>query len=185
MTSSGFEQYVKERYENQLKWYSTSATNNKKWYRGYQVGIAALSAVVTVTVALGMNDGAGAAALSAVVTVTVALGMNDGAGAAWHVVSLTTSALVTVLATLQKTFRFHDNWVEYRTTAEDLKKERYYHEFLCGDYATAESPDQLFVKRVEGLISQQNTQWNVGTITSRLQGGLDSKVKSVAGPRGD
>ena len=164
MTSSGFEQYVKERYESQLQWYSRSATNNKKWYRIYQVGIAALSAVVTVTVALGMND---------------------GAGAAWHVVSLTTSAVVTVLATLQKTFRFHDNWVEYRTTAEDLKKERYYHEFLCGDYATAESPDQLFVERVEGLISQQNTQWNVGTITSRLQGGLDSKVKSVAGPRGD
>jgi len=164
MTSSGFEDYVKERYENQLEWYSKSATKNKKWYRRYQVGIAVLSAVVTVTVAIGMND---------------------NADAVWHIASLITSASVTVLVTLQKTLRFHDNWVEYRTTAEDLKKERYYHDFLCGDYATAESPDTLFVERVEGLISQQNTQWSVGTAASRLHGGLDSGAERLADPLGD
>lgn len=164
MTSADIEQYHETRYKDQLQWYSSSATNNKTWHRRFQVGIAVLSAGVTVTVALGMND---------------------GAAAAWHIVSLTTSALITVLATLQKVFRFHDNWVEYRTTAEDLKKERYYHEFLCGDYANAECPDQLFVERVEALISQQNTQWSAGTTTARLAGGLGDQVKSLRKPSGD
>lgn len=158
MTPSGFDNYIKARYESQLQWYSRSATQNKTWHRRFQVAIAILSATVTVTVALGMSD---------------------GASAAWHVGSLTTSAVVTLLVSLQKTLRFHDNWVEYRTTAEDLKRERYYHEFICGDYATAESPDQLFVERVEELISQQNTRWKVGTVASRLQSGLDSNGKST------
>ena len=164
MTLSGFKDYVKERYEDQVEWYSKSATKNKKWYRRYQVVIAVLSAVVTVTVAFGMND--------------------DG-GSGWHIASLIASAAVTLLVTLQKTLRFHDNWVEYRTTAEDLKKERHYYDFLCGDYATAESPDKLFVERVEELISQQNTQWSVGTVASRRHFGLDSDAERIADPLGN
>ena len=143
MTSQSVEQYSTDRYQDQLDWYSSKATINKKWYHGYQIAIVALSGIVTVTVALGMHD-------------------RDRIG--WPIVSLVASAMVSALTGLQKALRFHDNWVEYRTTAEQLKKERYYYEFRCGDYSTAESAAKLFVERVEALISRQNTLWTVGTL---------------------
>ncbi|MYA09511.1 MAG: DUF4231 domain-containing protein [Holophagales bacterium] len=161
MTSSAFQQYLEDRYQNQVRWYRASAARSKRWHRRYQVGIVALSAVVTVTVALGLNG---------------------GSGTPWHVVSLTTSALVTVLATLQRTLRFHENWVEYRTTAEALQKEHYYHQFLCGEYGTAESPNQLFVERVEELISEQNTLWKAGAMMAGPASGLDGRARSATGP---
>ena len=154
MTSESLDQYFDERYQDQLKWYSNKAADNKKWYRRYQIAIAALSGTVTVTVALGMHD---------------------RAASRWHIVSLIASAMVAALAGLQKAFRFHENWVEYRTTAEQLKKEGYYYEYRCGDYSTAESADRLFVERVESLISRQNTLWTVGTLSPQEDGAPGDK----------
>ena len=142
MERSRFEQYIKNRYKDQLQWYSDSASANKKAYHVYQTAIGVLSAIVTVTIGVGLH-------------------YRDSIG--WPIASLLGSATVALLTGLQKTFRFRENWVEYRTTAEDLKKERHYHRFRCGDYANHESPDQLFVERVEAAISQQNTRWNAAT----------------------
>ena len=144
MTTSEFEQqYIKKRYQAQVQWYSGKASANKKAYQIYHTSIAILSAVITIAVGIGMHD-------------------RDHIF--WQVVSLTASAAVAVLAGLQRTLRFRENWVEYRTTAEDLKKEEYYHQFRCGDYATSASPDRLFVERAEALISRQNTVWNTATL---------------------
>ena len=145
MDRSSFERYIKSRFEDQLQWYSKRASADKRAYQIYQTGIGVLSAIVTVTVGIGLH-------------------YRDNV--AWPIASLIASATVALLTGLQKTFRFRENWVEYRTTAEDLKKERHYHILRCGDYARHESPDQLFVERVEAMISQQNTRWNVATLKS-------------------
>lgn len=149
-----FDKYIVDRFGDQLKWYSDKSSINKKWYHGYQIAIAILSALTTVTVALGMHE-------------------SDGN--AWHIVSLVASAAVATLAGLQKALRFHENWVEYRTTAEQLKKERYYYEFRCDEYSTAESADKLFVKRVEALISRQHTLWTLGALNRKERGTSDGK----------
>ena len=164
MTSKSLDQYFDQRYQDQLKWYSNKTAHNKKWYRRYQIAIAALSGTVTVTVALGMQD---------------------QATSGWHIVSLVASAMVAALAGLQKAFRFHENWVEYRTTAEQLKKEGYYYEFRCGDYSAAESADRLFVERVESLISRQNTLWTARTLRPEENGspsGQNDPAQGSAAP---
>lgn len=143
MTSPSLEQYVEKRYQAQVRWYDGRASANKKAYQVYHTSIAILSAIITIAVGIGMHD-------------------RDRI--LWQIVSLTASAVVAVLAGLQRTFRFRDNWVDYRTTAEDLKKEEQYHRFLCGDYAASANPDRLFVERVEALISRQNTLWNTATL---------------------
>lgn len=137
-----FDQYFEKRYLSQLRWYSGKATRNKKWHYGYQIAISCLAAIVTITVALGLREG------------------DQGR---LHILSLAASAVLAVLPGLQKVFRFHENWVEYRTTAESLKKEEYYYRFRCGKYATAASAKRTFVERVEALISQQNTLWTTET----------------------
>lgn len=157
MTSSDFKQYLEKRYRNQLGWYSHKASVNKRCYHRYQVSIALLAAITTITIALGMYD---------------------GDSIAWRVVSLSASAAVAALTALQRVFRFHENWIEYRTTAEDLKKEQYYHSFRCGDYAVTQAPDQLFIERVEAVISQQNTRWNVTALSAPGDGG--GREESIA-----
>jgi len=159
MTSESLDQYLSGRYEDQLKWYSNKATHNKQWYLGCQIAIAVLSGSVTVTVALGMHE---------------------QAASGWHIVSLIASAAVAALAGLQKAYRFHENWVEYRTTAEQLKKERYYYEFRCGDYSAVESADRLFVQRVEALISRQNTLWTARTLGAPEDGVPSGKDEAGA-----
>lgn len=154
MSALDYEQYTADRFQDQLKWYSANAAKNKKWHQRYHIVIASLSALITVTVALGMHD-------------------SDSSG--WHIVSLVASAAVAALTGLHKAFRFHENWVEYRTTAEQLKKERYHYQYRCGEYSTAESPDRLFVERVEALISRQHTLWTVGTLKHQDYGASDGK----------
>ena len=149
MINQDLDRYIDGRYNDQLTWYSNRASHNKKWHLRYQVTIVALSAIITVTVALGIS-------------------YPDSI--AWRIVPLVASALVAALTGLQKIFRFHENWVEYRTTAEHLKKEQHYLAFRCGSYTTVASPGQLFVERVEALISRQNTTWSVGTTKSQQEG---------------
>ena len=160
-----FDQYLEERYRDQLRWYSRKATANKKWYHGYQVAISCLSAIVSFTVALGLYE---------------------GDGVRWYIVSLATSAVLAVLTGFQKLFRFHENWVEYRTTAESLKKEEYYYRFRCGEYSSAASAEETFVERVESFISQQNTLWKAGTLRSVDDdpvGGKSKRSPEVRTPR--
>ena len=65
----------------------------------------------------------------------------------------------TVLASLLKIYRFQEQWIDYRNTAETLKKEKYLYDAKLSEYATADSADRLFVERIESLISRQNTLW--------------------------
>lgn len=138
MDNQEFECYLRSRYEDQCRWYSSKATFNKQWYHYFQTAILGLSAVTTLTIAVGMY-------------------FQDNS---WiRLVALTITATVTVLAGLLKVYRFQEQWIEYRDTAETLKKEKYLYKARIGEYAKADSPEQMFVDRVETLISRQNTLW--------------------------
>ena len=67
--------------------------------------------------------------------------------------------LVAIVASALKTFKFQENWINYRTTCETLKKEIHFYEAGIGEYANAEDKEVLFVERVENLISRENTLW--------------------------
>ena len=73
--------------------------------------------------------------------------------------SLITSVLVAILATSLKTFKFEENWVNYRTTCETLKKEIHFFNAGLDEYKDSQDREGLFVRRVEALISRENTLW--------------------------
>ena len=138
MNQEEFQRYLEERYEDQCQWYGRKASINKLRYYVFQTLVIVLSGIATLTVATGIYF----------------------PETNWlNLLAVTTTASVTVLASLQKVFRFQENWIEYRNTAESLKKERYLYLARLEEYAKAESVDKLFVARVEGLISRQNTAW--------------------------
>ena len=55
--------------------------------------------------------------------------------------------------------QYHSNWIAYRSTAEELKHEKYLHLAKAGPYASAENADKLLAERLEGLVSQEHAKW--------------------------
>lgn len=136
MENSKFEKYLEERYYPQIEWYDRKSTWNQKVYKIFQWIIIILSAITPILVASEFHGNIYIRWFTVVVSALVAIG---------------TASL--------KTFKYQENWINYRTTCETLRKEIHYFNSMVDDYSTVDDPMALFVKRVEALISQENTIW--------------------------
>ena len=138
MDQEMFSTYLKDRYQDQVQWYDAKASQNQKTYRRFQWALIGLSTVTPALVGLQAEF--------------VIAGVS-------HSPAIYTSVAVAVLTASLKTFKFQENWINYRTTCETLRKER--HLFDAGLQGYGGNPDReaLFVNRVEALISQENTLW--------------------------
>lgn len=138
MDKENFEKYVRERYYPQIEWYDKKANLNHRCYTILQWGLIILSALTPVLI-------------------TVNFCFQQSRFLRWW--PIVSSVLVAVLATSLKTFKFQENWINYRTTCETLKKEIYFYRAGIYDYAVSENKEATFVERVENLISRENTLW--------------------------
>ncbi len=138
MNKEDFQKYLKERYEDQINWYDKKSIWNQKMYRRFQWIVIVLSAITPVLVAI------------------VAINP-ETKEVSWPAVGI--SALVAIGTTALKTFKYQENWINYRTTCETLKKEIYFYNAGVGDYGDTEDREALFVEKVEALISRENTMW--------------------------
>jgi len=132
MDKKEFEKYLSDRYQDQISWYGEKSAWNQKRYIFFQWGIIILSSLAPI---LFLSDD-----------------VNE-------YIPVIVSVLVTIFSAASKTFKFQERWLEYRTTAESLKKERYYFDFDLYEYAQSEKKEILFAQRVEALISRENTRW--------------------------
>jgi hypothetical protein len=133
-----FEDYLKNRYQGAIKWYDKKSQQNKKRYDVFQWVLIISSSITPVLIAINF-------------------GLSEFAYLKW--VAVIVAVVVTISASSIRIFRFHDNWVSYRTTCETLKKELYMHQAGIGEYRNSADKDSIFVERVEILISQENTLW--------------------------
>jgi hypothetical protein len=74
----------------------------------------------------------------------------------WAISAL--GVLITVCAASSGIFKFHENWIQYRATSEQLKQEKYLFLAHAQPYAGTDA-FQTLVQRVEGLISKENVTW--------------------------
>ena len=132
MTEKEFKNYLENRYEDQLGWYSKKSKRYKRCYQWIQGAIFLLSAFLSFIVIIAPEH----------------LG----------IVAFMSSTLVFLTAIL-KAFKFQEDWINYRTTAEILKREKQYYDAKIGEYGTAKNAEQLFVERIEVLMSKENTSW--------------------------
>ena len=133
MEVAEFEKYLEERYHPQIKWYDIKAISNQNTYKSIQWLVIILAAVTPVLVAMGVT---------------------------WERwVAIVISALVAIGTSVLKTFKYQENWINYRTTCETLRKEIHYYNARINDYETSNDPMALFIERVEALISRENTLW--------------------------
>ncbi len=134
------EQYIKERVDDQLNWYSKKSVTNKKyhlWTRGLVIVFSAIIPFAAGFLETHKNDST--TYLNYVIGV---LGM-----------------LVAILTGVSALMKFQEKWVKYRSTSEALKHEKYLYMTSSGGYKNADDPFHLLVTTVENLISKENATW--------------------------
>lgn len=137
------EQYLANRVDDQLAWYSKKSTANKNWFYRLQLITLIASALIPVVSLSSSEFG---------VRLLVAI-IGSIAAVATGIVALC---------------QFRDLWTDYRTTAERLKHEKYL--FLTGSEPYDE-PDcfALFVNRIESTILKENTNWQEKVSTQKVK----------------
>lgn len=127
-------EYTQQRLEDQIAWYSKKSAWNQTRYNWLR--LTEICSAVLIPFLSGMGE-------------RIPYG-------AWVIGIL--GVLIALAAAAGSLFKFHENWIQYRTTTEQLKHEKFL--FLTG---TRPYDDQEkfgeFVQRVESLISKENSSW--------------------------
>jgi hypothetical protein len=128
------EEYIQERLEDQINWYSKKSQINQKNFKICRI-IEIISAAIIPFLA-------GFPTFPCYSLLIGGLGV-----------------LIAVTASVSSLYKFQEHWIEYRTTCETLKHDKYLYQTKCAPY---ESEDAFYhlVRRVESLISKENTQWS-------------------------
>lgn len=126
--------YIQQRLEDQIGWYSDKSAWNQARYKWLRLTEICSAAVIPFLSGMGDRVPCGA----------------------WVIGTL--GVLIALAAAAGSLFKFHENWIQYRTTAEQLKHEKFL--FLTGTrpYDDEERFSSL-VQRIESLISKENSTW--------------------------
>jgi hypothetical protein len=120
-----------DRLEDQVGWYDRKSASNQRAFKRLKVLQLVAAAMVPVV-----------ASVHAPVWITGGLG-----------------ALVVVIEGIQQLGQFQQNWMNYRSTCEALKHEKYLYLANAGPYRGSEDPERVLAERIEGLVSQEHAKW--------------------------
>lgn len=129
------EKYIKDRVEEQIKWYDTKSKTAQKYYKASKIITLAFSAGIPLLVNLNIDN-------FKIKLIVSFLG-----------------ASITISEGIINMNRWNENWIEYRTVCETLKHEKYMFINKSGVYIDKNSRFQYFVERVESIISKENVNW--------------------------
>lgn len=128
------EDYVEQRINDQIGWYDRKSTRNKHWFK--RLRFAEIVVAATIPFLSGFADKS--------LAIKIAIGA--------------LGVFVAVIASLLGLLQLQVHWIEYRATAESLKKEKFL--FLSQtDPYNKDDAFHLLVQRVEALLSKENIDW--------------------------
>jgi hypothetical protein len=127
--------YLSSRLDDQINWYSKKSTHCQKRHKFLQILEVIAAALIPFLSAIG----------------------NDIPYNFWIVGAL--GALIAICAASSGIFKFHENWIQYRATSEQLKHEKYLFLARAAPYADSDA-FHVLVHKVEGLISKENSTWS-------------------------
>ena len=133
MTDEDIKKYQGGRYRKMLDFYDRRAIQNKRWYRICSVYIIVGSFLLAPFVALDLG--------------------------AWKPLTALLSATIGMAVAALNYFKFHENWLRYRSTWDCLTREPHFHAARIGEYKNASDPNALFVERAETLFAREGAEW--------------------------
>lgn len=131
------DRYIKERVDDQINWYDKKASEAQHKYKMCQVIEIIIAACIPILV--NFVDGC------ILFQVLVAL----------------CGVAITIIEGLTALYKWHENWIEYRSTCELLRHEKYLFEMKAPPYGDSSSVENLFVNNIESLISAESNKWKV------------------------
>ncbi len=123
------------RLNDQLQWYDQKSGSKQRWYKTIKAVQLVLAASIPIFSLVGISW---ARLITAVL----------GAG-------------VAILEGVQQLGQYHDLWINYRSTAEHLKHEKYLFLAESGPYRNLEVKEalKLLAERVEERVSTEHARW--------------------------
>lgn len=136
-----FEEFRNEFYESQIEWYDEKAVTNKRYHRIFQTSEIILAAILPVSISL--------------FPVTESIH--------WQYAVILAAVALLIIESIGSIWNCQKKWLNYRTTAEGLRREDQMFKTKTGEYEDSDDPEQLFVERVLALTSQENRYWEITT----------------------
>ena len=130
------EEYLDKRLEDQINWYSRKSQFNQRWHKRLRLIEIVLASIIPFLAGMKNN-------------IPYSEWIIGGLG----VIIAGTAAAISL-------YKLQENWIQYRTTAETLKHEKFLYLTKTTPYTSENSFTQL-VQRVESLISKENYQWDM------------------------
>lgn len=127
--------YIEERVNRQIEWYDSKSKEAKKRYKIFTYVILISSAFIPLLTNLAIEQ-------FGIKLIVSFLGV-----------------FTTLSQGIINLNDYNENWIEYRTVCETLKKEKYMFLAKSGVYNDTENPYKYFVERIESIISQENVNW--------------------------
>jgi hypothetical protein len=128
------EEYIAQRLDDQIDWYSKKSSSCQMRYKALRIVEIVAAALIPFLSGMGEKIPSGQWVVGAL-GVTIALSAAAGS-----------------------LFKYHENWIQYRVTSEQLKHEKFLFSTRSGPYDD-QTRFQLLVQRVEALISKEAATW--------------------------
>lgn len=137
--------YIVERLDDQINWYSKKSKRNQTWFKTLLL-IEIISAASIPFLSVYANDSQP--------LIKAAIGL--------------LGVLIVVIAGAVSLNKFQEVWIQYRTTAESLKHNKYLYLTMSVPY-DGDDAFHLLVENVENCISKENSTWS-SFITKKQEG---------------
>ena len=136
-------EYMDQRVGDQIRWYSRKSTSCQTRYKSLRLTEIIAAALIPFLSGMGERVPYGA----------------------WVIGML--GVVIAISAAAASLFKFHENWIQYRATQEQLKCEKFLFLTRSGPYAE-DDPFQVLVQRVEKILAKENSTWaKTGMSTSK------------------
>lgn len=132
------EEYIQQRLDDQQAWYERKSASNQSWYKRLRI--------VEVVLAAGIPF------------VSSLIGKFPESPELIPVVVSLMAFLIAASSALLALYRFQDNWLQYRTAAEQLKREKFLYLTKCAPYDGGDA-FRLLVANIERILGEENSTW--------------------------
>ena len=138
MNQISVEDYLAKRVDDQIAWYSQESGRAQRSWKRLRLAEVLAAALIPFAAAYAQQS----------VTAQIAVGLLG------VIVALVTGAL--------GVYKFQENWLLYRSTAEALKREKFLVLTGVAPY-NGEHPEREFVARVEAILGKEGEAWQQAT----------------------
>ena len=130
------DEYLENRVQKQIDWYDKKSIDCQRKYKIFQIIEIIIAAFIPLLSGYTTNNS----------IIALIIGI--------------CGAVIAIIESITKLNKYHENWVQYRTTCELLRYQKQLFITKSAPYNTAEETiENVFVRNIETIIYSENNKW--------------------------